>query len=738
METHLKNSNRRFQSNIELWSKTDPKHAITLQFLDTSGYTFVRTDQNEWNLFHDGIFYHDQKGALDEAAARFESLNLENLPLLYVYGVGLGYFYQAAKAWLRKSKKHQLVFLEDDLQVIAMLFQTPLGKELLKDKQVQLYYFHSVTGSLLTFEMLFWKFLNVSFNVVASPLYEKIRQERFEELKHKLVYDAAVKSAILDEYLKFGVAFFRNFYSNMLSLPGSYQASGLFGKFKDIPAVICGAGPSIAKQYELLKTLDTKAIIFAGGSAINALNSADIMPHFGAGVDPNPPQYERYLANKAYELPFFYRSRLYHPALELLHGPRLYLNGCGGYDIPRFFEERLGIEGEELPEGHNIVNFLVGLAHALGCNPIILVGVDLAFTENQLYPPGVVRDGGADIESMKKVEKYDEIPLLKEDINGKPVYTLWKWIAESKYIADYAASNPQLKIINATEGGLGFEDVPNLRFEDVISTYCQRSWDLRSIIHCKIQSCALPQVDEKQVQDLMHQLTDSLSKCQKHLQFLRKEGKALQNKLRSQDVQEVGLESGEAILHQIDLAEEIAFQYLLNSFNEAYNWILQSDFDKVNRIRSPLKKEIKKIEVQDKKYRFLQNVAKANQLIIKWALKEHQAKTEIQGATPAELNELEGGLKDELVFEDRSGKVLARSRFIQQKREGETRLWYGSGALYAIERYKNGLRDGKQEYYYPDGKLKSTFSYAQGKQIGEVVLYYPDGTIKRAIPASDV
>lgn len=730
MEARLKHATRRFQTNLEYWSKTDPKHAITLQFLDTEGYAFDRTAKDELNLFHDG-YYHDQSGAEAEATAWFEKQKLDDCPLLYVYGVGLGYLYTAAKQWLKQSKSHQLVFLEDDLKVIAMLFQTPLGKELLQDKQVQLHYFHSVKDSPYVFELLFWKFLNVSFNVAALPWYEKQNSECFEELKHKLIYDAAVKNAILDEYLKFGVAFFRNFYPNMLCLPGSYRGSGLFGKFTGIPAIICGAGPSISKHLDLLKQLDTRALLFAGGSALNALNSAGVMPHFGAGVDPNPPQLERYLTNTSYELPFFYRSRLFHPALELLHGPRLYLNGCGGYDIPKYFEERLGIEGEELDEGHNIVNFLVGLAHALGCYPIILIGVDLAFTGKHQYAPGVIAESGIDIEAMMQAPRYDDRPLLKEDIYGQPIYTLWKWIAESEYISMYAQNHPDVKILNATEGGLGFPNVLNEPLAKLVKEYCTREWDLRGIIHSQIQQCTLPQANGEKILELMKDMQASLARCKDHIDFLRKEGKeALKNSKLSQLTD---FESGEAVLHQIELAEEIGFQYLLHHFNEAYNWVLQSEFDKLVKMKSDQKRERKKLQIQDRKYRYLEHVLKTNRLVIEWALKEHPMPHTAHQAEAGGLEAIPEGISSHVEIVDQRGQLLSSSRFDQGQRNGETKLWYSSGALYAIERYEKGVRHGKQEYFYEDGTPKSMIPYTHGAISGETILYKPDGSIKRAI-----
>ena len=132
------------------------------------------------------------------------------------------------------------------------------------------------------------------------------------------------------------------------------------------------------------------------------MNAADIEPHFAAGIDPNSPQYLRLLHNTSFETPYFYRGRMHHPAFRLIHGPRLYINGGGGYDTPEWFEEHLGIASEVVDEGHNVVNFCTSLAYELGCNPIIFVGLDLAYTGMQAYAPGVVADAEMSEEKIKQ------------------------------------------------------------------------------------------------------------------------------------------------------------------------------------------------------------------------------------------------------------------------------------------------------------------------------------------------
>ena len=134
----------------------------------------------------------------------------------------------------------------------------------------------------------------------------------------------------------------------MLQLPHAYNGNGLFECFKDVPAIICGAGPSLDKNIDLLARLKDKALIFAGSTALNALIGKKILPHFGAAIDPHIHQYSRVAAAEPFPYPFFYRNRLYHEALLAISGPRLYLTGDGGYATGNWFEKMLDIEGEDL------------------------------------------------------------------------------------------------------------------------------------------------------------------------------------------------------------------------------------------------------------------------------------------------------------------------------------------------------------------------------------------------------
>lgn len=729
------------QSNCEKWSQTDPQKAVLLPYVDCSSLQFCQTDKGERNLCFENHghkeFFHSSLGALEEAHHWFKNLALQQIPLIYVYGVGLGYYYQAAKAWLRGNPSHRLVFIEDNLAVIHRLFETEVGKELLHDPQVQLHYFEDMEKSQELFQRLYWNFFLTPLLVSGLHLYTHLKKTTYADLQHKIHYDASLKNSLLIEYLEYGVGFFKNFYPNLMHLEGAYLGDSLFGKFKNVPAIICGAGPSLEKNLPLLETIKNQALIFAGGSALNALNLKNIQPHFGAAIDPNPPQYERLSTNTAFEVPFFYRNRLYHSALKTIHGARLYITGSGGYDISSFFEERLDIQGELLEEGHNVVNFCLEVAHALGCNPIIFVGMDLAYTGEKAYASGVVNDNentmDAHLISLKSQKDLDT--LLRPGIDGKPVCTQWKWIAEAEWIGDFAKMHPEIHLVNATEGGLGFPGVVNQALQTVIEQYLIRDFDLSGLIHSEILNAALTQVTTEDIRSLMRQLLESLKRCIEDLTILMEETQVIQRRIQADRIVPFPLQTGKASLFENDLAEEPGYRYLLHIFNEAYTHVLNRELQALRMDPQGSTEEdqaLGKLHLLIKRFSFLQAVAAVNIELIQKNLEMDISPLPVS-EKPGQVehtDEREGScLNGDSVYRSQK-QILSKFHYKNGMLEGPAETFYPSGQRHSAQQFNENLWEGDQHFYYPNGVHKTHLVYKKGQLI-KAFLFNPDTTLKK-------
>lgn len=617
-----------FHQNIEMWIQEDPKQGVRLSLHEPYDVVFCKTSQGEPNLVREidglALYYHSQEGAEEEARNWFAQLDLTDVSILYMYGIGLGYSYEAAKNWIHESPSRCLVYLEDELSVLHRLFETERGTELLKDPQVRIIYFEGLEDKEGALECLYWNYALAKMAFSSLGLYSRVKSHHYADLKYKISFDAAAKNALIAEYLQCGASFFKNFYPNMLMLHHSLFGNQLFGKFKGVPAIICGAGPSLEKQLPLLKKIRDRALIFAGGSALNALGAAGLSPDFGGAIDPNPTQYERLISCGNLDIPYFYRNRLFHPAFELIKGPRLYLTGTGGYDVSNFYEQAFGIDEPFFDEGHNVVNFLIQIAYRLGCDPIVCIGVDLAFTNGMVYAPGVVEDRSFDLNAHLDPKQIETLAIKRTDVNGNEVETLWKWIAESTWIGDFANEYSDVQVVNCTEGGIGFPGVENCLFESVVSHFPKLEEDLKNRIAEELTRCAFQGVTAEKLTEKTMELKGSLERSIGYFETLTYDAQRLIKELKETGRIPEITQSGEAALAEIELEDEPAYRFVLDIFNQVITRLISRELQKI-RVDSELKTEVEKLilksELNSQRFAFLIQVARVNLEAIDLALK---------------------------------------------------------------------------------------------------------------------
>jgi len=530
---------------------------------------------------------------------------VKNLPLggidsVFVYGLGRGEILSAFDDWL-KINSHELIILEDDYSTLRYV----LDLELPTSKKVKILAFQESIETDPLIKSLAWKSLRKNFLIVSLPDYLQRKKPSFDLLRERLTYEITEKKEAVDEYEKFGIVFYRNFYANLSFLPEALNGEKMKGAFTDVPAVIVGAGPSLKKSLPSFPSLKNKALIFAGGSALNALHANNIVPDFAGGIDPNPLQLERFESHTLKHLPLFYRSRFNHRALKILTGPKIYIPGSGGYDTAEWFEKRLEFQEETLDEGHNVINFLTAIAESLGCNPIIFVGVDLAYTGGKTYAEGVVANSS--LTHNKDLHLVEAV-----DIFGHPVMTEWKWQAESKWLSQFSQDHPNKTFINATDGGLGFAGVINRSLSTVVPSLI-KEYPLNNLIQ-KALSLGKNTITKEMVESSLLELKESLVRSKEALDILLEDNQQKQDFLKKGIFSDVD-QSGEAVLAELELSEEEAFKGVLEMFSTVWTFSHQEELSHLKSLSDREKRE-RLLQLNQEKYLFLSRVIDANLLLI--------------------------------------------------------------------------------------------------------------------------
>ncbi len=497
-----------------------------------------------------------------EVAQWHAKLDLDRAEILYVYGIGLGRYYFPLQAWLAEKRERALIFLEDNLAALAAFARGPHCSQILSDPKVHLRFLQNENADI---EDLARAFPSDKVEVTFLAAYKKKQPKKCRRLQLKLQRKSFMTKASVSDIL-YSHLLFKNLSQNFLRIGSAFNATQWKNRFENVPAIICGAGPSLEHSAPLLKTAGDSALLIAGGSTLTALKHLGIRPHLGMALDPNPQELERLRPSAPLDMPLVYSNRLYAEVLGLCSAPIGYLRSDTGGSFEEWMQNELGIEepaiGHELgAEAFSVTTLAIAYACHLGCNPIILTGVDLAFTAGSSYAPGIVADPKALTAEVK------EKKLRRKDRHGRYVSTLVKWVMESEAIGAYAKKHPERLFINATAEGIGFPHIPYLSLAEAVQKHCTQPLDLRRRIGDAIAQTPMPSAYGPQVKSALASLSSSLHRCV-----------PLVARMIAELEKKPDEETSMMTLLQLDFQEEAAYEPLFKNIELAFDLAMARHF----------------------------------------------------------------------------------------------------------------------------------------------------------------
>jgi hypothetical protein len=473
-------------------------------------------------------------GSSEQKPLSFEEpppITLSHEEVFYFYGLSEKVYF-ACEKWL-ENPENKLVFLEDDLSQIASFLKIGTAAQILSNPQVHIELIQDL-------DALVSRFPAKRIEISGLPSKKKLKTLRLEILR-KSTLSYALHIDRLHGYQPF-----YNFLRNLSQLPHSFYANGLKNAFKNVPAVICGAGPSLEPTIETLRNLENKALLIAGGSTLAALSSKGVMPHFGMAIDPNLEEYRRFKNSFAFEVPLLYSTRVHPDIFRTQNGPFGYMrSGIGGI-TELWMEEELGFTDPLLgdflsPETVSVTPLCIAFALFLGCNPILLNGIDMAYTGGSRYSSGV-SDEKISLSAMDKERSAADRIIRKKDRQGKTVYSAVRWVMESASISHFAKSHKNTQFINTTLGGIGFKGIDFMPIEEAVQDFEEHP--LRRQVLEQIGTCPIPAFTKEKILEKIEALKQSLLRVIDFLEIL------------------AGQKKGSAALAEMELEEEIANIYL--------------------------------------------------------------------------------------------------------------------------------------------------------------------------------
>jgi len=235
----------------------------------------------------------------------------------------------------------------------------------------------------------------------------------------------------------------------------------------NIPAIIVAAGPSLNKNVEDLKKAKGKALIIAVDRAVSTLQKHGIEPDIVSTVDSlKSPKFLDYDVSRDKPLITAYAANI--DTQKKYNGRMIYIQ-AGPYlpYIPGMKDKIIS-----QPDIGGSVATASFLACAdIGIKNIILVGQDLAMLGDQTHSDG--SDEGT-------MSQKDKIPV--KGVNGDTVYTHVDWKRFKDFFESQIDLRPEIRVIDATEGGAYIEGTEVAKLSDVIERLCTKEYNIADII----------------------------------------------------------------------------------------------------------------------------------------------------------------------------------------------------------------------------------------------------------------
>lgn len=276
----------------------------------------------------------------------------------------------------------------------------------------------------------------------------------WEEMKRQIEECHCAAHLILSEVSDFGVEAFTAARANWRLHPPFRDFWALRGSFPKIPALICGAGASLREAAPFLKQAEEDALIFAAGSAFTQLAHFEVSPHAVCALD------KRMVPPSAFsDVPLFMQSRLNPEVVSLFRGEKILVPESGPLPWERWWLDR---EDQNLPFGWTAGNFALQIAVFLGCDPIVMVGMDFCYRDGKKYAHDQMEQECSDLIQVRNGE-------------GKSVWTQRDWVMAAHFCNEVASQNRDRTIINTSVGGLSLGPlIKTLSFSEAAKKFSKK------------------------------------------------------------------------------------------------------------------------------------------------------------------------------------------------------------------------------------------------------------------------
>lgn len=419
--------------------------------------------------------------------------------------------------------------------------------------------------------------------LVSLPSYERIYKEDYEKFlvtfKERVVTNRSNLHTNLNFEKRWVINSFKNFPS-IMKTPNILQSLNK-RIFKNKPVVLVAAGPSLEEELENIRYIKNNglAYIFSVGSAIKALLKNSIYPDCVLSYDPGEftkMTYTELNEQKIDSIPLIFGSTVGFETVSEFIGPKLHVITSQDRVAPLFVDIQNN-NIETINDAPSIAVITLQLLCKLGANPIILVGQNFAYKNQQYYTSGISYGKAID-ENLK--QRITSSNIVVESVDGEMIHTenIFNVMRHEMeyYINEY--SN-KIEVLNTTKGGAKISGTKFIKLNEII-------YDLKTPIVEKEWFINYTQYKDKTgyLMEMLNKYNANLKEINKEIIKLTNTLQKIQSKIGSKNIKVIStaLNSLDREFH--NLTGNPFFNHFLLPMNRIRYEIMVKDLKKTNML----------------------------------------------------------------------------------------------------------------------------------------------------------
>ncbi len=447
----------------------------------------IYTEKNEANLAYYNQPINEQSGAIDEATRLVKSLTHNNQSSIHVI-IGMGFGYVFSK--LVDVSKGRVILYEPNLELLRVALEMVDLSEYLSKSNV------FITDNLDSIEKHFDNCFVPSSKtaILGCNYYRSNKSEELKNLINKLSHLQGIYETNTKQRAKEGGLYTCHVCYNLHTLSKSSPISIFKNSLKNKPAIIAAAGPSLGENLDVIKKYRNKFILFGVSSSLGTLINNDIFPEYVSIIEKFNS------SGLVKDFPLENISLIAEPytnlnVLNLPFKERIITSSCEN-SANEIYNQMFNLDNFYFETKGTVAYNALYSAMYMGCNPIIIVGQDLAYVDGEcysknsplsaykcrktdsgwevyvsnmeeltknLYPKFDVNDERVKTAINKRIQSLNTQLVVAKTISGEEIATSTTFSLFAEYYKTFAKEySKKIKLYNTSNKGI---DIGNFEYK---------------------------------------------------------------------------------------------------------------------------------------------------------------------------------------------------------------------------------------------------------------------------------